>query len=448
MGGLVLQMTGWLLLGSSTQSFQAFIPAVILLGMGVDASFFPCISAANIFPGWESSVIAVWGGARSASFYVIFIMESILGDGDGSVKFSGIAIIFACAFLGSCLILAALFIPMKPFPVLSQPFPVLSQPPPAAATAKSLEEIRTHSRRESVHSYMGLEDWKDVASSIVPLPTKYANMKLANVVAGDFDTSVLPDDDSVGEKTKSPSRRGSALGDDCRRSSTQAGKARRGSFIPIASASVAVLQVDAGEVSPTDEAKNMTRTERMAMFYKDLISVEYWPIGILFCFTLQRIIFFGSATDELLPDAIDFYKIVAPLSFLPCPLLGYLSDKYGILLVMVIVNFAGTMLIGFAMIPGIVAAVACQYLSILMYVIHVSFLLSQVYCYVADTFTQANMGKLIGLMCAVAGLLMLTAFPMYEFSLKNSFYPMMGMLLGTSVINFGMLAIVWWKKHR
>eukprot|EP00922_Rhytidocystis_sp_ex-Travisia-forbesii_P037643 GHVS01056076.1.p1 GENE.GHVS01056076.1~~GHVS01056076.1.p1 ORF type:complete len:603 (+),score=92.46 GHVS01056076.1:32-1840(+) len=394
--GVLLQMVGWILLGASTETFQAYIPGCVALGAGLDAAFFPCISGANIFPSYVSAVIAVFGAARSASFYIIFFME-IAVVRQGTLKFGATCYGFAGLFLGLCLIIAIFLIPFRPFP----------QPAKAVRLVENNKVSGQSSRRQS---YTGIVDSSDLSQQ----QQQQQQQQHPHI------TTDIP-------------------------------RTRRASFVVVASASQAVVDLGLDQVAAEEEEEvpANTRREDALFFLNEILSVFYLPIVVLFIFTVQRCFFFGFSTSALIPDAMEFYKIVAPLSFIPCPFLGLMADKCGIIPVMLLTNSAGTAMIALAMIPGIPCAVACQYLAVLCYCLHVSFLLSQLYCYVADTFSQGNMGKLIGVMCAIAGLINLTTSNMYEFSVSSkSFFPMMSYLLIASAINFGLLGLVWVFKAR
>eukprot|EP00922_Rhytidocystis_sp_ex-Travisia-forbesii_P005506 GHVS01008022.1.p1 GENE.GHVS01008022.1~~GHVS01008022.1.p1 ORF type:complete len:642 (+),score=110.25 GHVS01008022.1:267-2192(+) len=399
--GVAMQMLGWILLGASSKSFQAYPAAAVILGLGVDGAFFPCISGANIFPSYVSSVIAVLGASRSASFYVIYFMEVAVVK-QGTLSFSTVCYGFSCLFLGLCLAVAALLIPLRSFPA---PRSLTPLPPTNTTAGDTLKEAQQP-------AYAGLDD-----------ATRRGSAKLS--AAGSRRESA---------EVNHGSRRASFV------ATAAAAGGRRGSFVPIATAgSVAVINLAEAEAPP-----------KRVKFFSEVFSIFYVPILILFSITLQRCFFFGASTGVFLNDTVsEVFKVLSPLSFIPCPFLGLMADKCGIMWVMMVCNTAGTALIAFAMIPGIPASVACQYICVLMYCLHVSFLLSQIYCYIADTFSQANMGKLIGLICAIAGLINLSTKNMYDYSVNNdNFFPMMGYLLAASAVNYGMLGLVWVCKIR
>lgn len=497
--GIFLQIVGWILIGSSSQTFQAYIPGFLIMGMGMDASFLPCISAANLFPKYISFVIAMLGAFRSLSFVLIVIMETALGTSTNPATFTTISYIFALVFLGFCFIMVVFLIPWKPFPPLVR----------MDTTQQQDDKIDQHisaRRRSSLHSYMGLEDWKDIASSVVRNAPSSAVLEMVSDRQAFQDDHEDGDSSHHGEQqhekdhhgdtwvqkgepynkkrsvsgilidttstrgqsefriepvvTRSRKHSRAMVSTKIHRNDPKHGtglirelsiagggdRAHMGSFISIASASVAVFKKQ-------DQLTVLTRSQRILSFVSELRSIFFLPVLLVLVFSLQRMFFFNSVSDKLMSESsISFFKVMTPLSLLPCPFLGFLADKVGIIPVMMIVNFSGAMIIGFLMIPGIPAATACQYLSSVMFVFHVSFLLSQLYCYVADVFAPENMGKLIGIISASAGLIGLTSYPMTRTAVnsfpndKTGMFSMMGYCLLTSVLNFGLLGLVWVAK--
>lgn len=171
---------------------------------------------------------------------------------------------------------------------------------------------------------------------------------------------------------------------------------------------------------------------RLSAFGKEFCSFAYVPLLPLYCFLLTNIIFYVPSALHLLPVAYEANQIVQTFSFLPCPVLGLLADRLGILPVMHFTNLCGLLAYVCVIIPSVPAYTFLQFLSTVLFAVQCSFLMSQLYCYVSVTFSQENMGSLVGLVSAVGGLFSLVTGPMRSHALAHGFLPMclVGVVLG------------------
>jgi len=194
---------------------------------------------------------------------------------------------------------------------------------------------------------------------------------------------------------------------------------------------------------------NIPQTENWRSSLKDLkahfFSVLYLPMIPFFIFTMIRALFIVPSTkDLLLPDVYAANKMIQIFSFLPCPVLGWVADRIGIIWVMHFCNVCGALSVIFVMIPGIIL----QYLSSIFFAVMVSFLCSQIYCYIAAIFPQKHMGTLTGTLCAIAGLISFATIPMNSYAKNNSYSPMLALLLVFSATNALILVFLQLKKKK
>lgn len=108
--GLLL---GWLIIASSGIHFNGFKAGMFFLGAGTDLCIFGLLPAANLFPGYNSTVIAMLGTARSLTFTVPIIMKALLVNAGFSLR--AIALGFS-AILVASLCVVIFFVPSQPFP--------------------------------------------------------------------------------------------------------------------------------------------------------------------------------------------------------------------------------------------------------------------------------------------------------------------------------------------
>lgn len=343
--GTSLMFLGWLLLAVSSQSFNAYTFAAVLIGLSVDTAFFPCLSAANLFPGRGSTVIAFLGCSRSLSFVVPLTIRAAVIQG-GVATSTQALLVYAGLFLSLCFLIALFLMPRTAFPKPDENI--------AGSDAGAAEK----------------ETPKGLTASDTGLEAADSQPTLA--------ATATPDErESFGSRAKA----------------------------------------------------------RLRGFAKESCSLSYLPLLPLFCFLLTNIIFYVPSALHLLPKAYEANQIIQTFSFLPCPFLGLLADCVGILPVMHGLNFCGILAYVFVIVPSIPSYAALQFLSSILFAIQISFLMSQLYCYASVTFSQENLGSLVGLVCAVGGLFSLVTGPMRSYALANGFLPMCLLSIGLGCAN-------------
>ncbi|OEH79226.1 protein FMP42 [Cyclospora cayetanensis] len=355
MVGTGIMLIGWVLLATSSQAFNAYTFAAVLIGMSVDMAFFPCLSAANLFPKNGSTVIAILGCFRSLSFVVpLGIRAAVVQYGVGSSMQA--LLVYAGLFLSLCFLVAVFLLPSKPF-----------------STPQEQQEEQMHQKPQALT-----------------------------------------------DSSTSDHREGS----DRTESAVDGGAVRnRQSFMERASM-------------------------RLYSFRAECCSAAYLPLLLLFSFLLTNIIFFVPSASHLLPAAYVANQVIQTFSFLPCPFLGMLADKVGILPVMHLTNLCGLLCYVCTVVPGIPAATVLQYLASILFAVQVSFFMSQLYCYASVTFSQENLGKLVGLVCATAGLVSLVSGPMRAYALDNGFLPMCLVAISLATCNVAILVFLHVVQYR
>ncbi|KFH13512.1 transporter, major facilitator family protein [Toxoplasma gondii MAS] len=330
--GLACLITGWTLFGFSSESFRAYVPAMVFMGAGIDMAFFPCLCGANLFPGMVATIIAVYGSFRSISFIVGLSLRTIYINVEGAT-FRGVMLGYVGAGLGFCLLVALFIIPRRAWPA------------PDEAPSASAEQ---------------------------------------DVEAGA---------DALAQK---------------------------------------------GE-------KNLTAIQSMK---RDFLSLSFLPLFPYFVLVLITILFFAPSAKRLIPSAYEANQIISIFSFVPCIILGGIADRLGIVPVMMICNTCGLLSWILMLIPGIPCFAASQYIVSILISIQMSFLVSQVYCYVTEIFYPENLGKMIGFLCSVGGIISLVTDPMRKYSVDNGFYTMTVLCLIFALINEGLLLFMYVRKRK
>ncbi|CBZ50554.1 hypothetical protein NCLIV_010230 [Neospora caninum Liverpool] len=186
-----------------------------------------------------------------------------------------------------------------------------------------------------------------------------------------------------------------------------------------------------------------TAAEPTVSFVSTLKSKEFLLIVPCFVIALLRAEFYTKSNKEQLQvsttsNVYQMFSVLNIMSFLPGPMFGKMTDKFGILPVISILNGCGILLYVFVM-PNVIA---CKAISTLLYFIYCSFVLSNLYCYVAINFPSEYFGKLTGLASLIGGVFSLTSIGWYKLSSETliglapyNFLPADGMMIFLGIIN-------------
>ena len=345
--GIGALLVGWLLLALSTETVNCFIVAAVLIGMSTDTAFFPCLSAANLFPSKGSTVIAFFGCFRSLSFTVPLTMRAAVIQ-RGIATAPQAMLVYCGVFLVLCFFVAVLLLPRK-----------------AHEKATDNEETGPYSSKQP---------------SLTETPTGTQCCDAATTAAA-----------ATAATTTAAAQRRARLRD--------------------------------------------WATVKLRSFGKECCSLSYLPLLPLFSFLMTNIVFFIPSTLHLIPEAYEANQVIQTFSFLPCPFFGLLADQIGILPVMHLLNLCGLLCYVCVVIPGIPAYRPLQFIAPILFAVQISFLMSQLYCYVSVTFSQQHLGTLVGLVCAVGGLFSLITGPMRSFALDKGFMPMCVLAISFALSN-------------
>ncbi|PHJ22007.1 major facilitator family protein [Cystoisospora suis] len=394
--GTVVLLVAWCLWGAASHSVQTFVPAAVLWGVSFSAAFFPCLSVANLFPTSRNTVIAVLGSCRSLANLIPLLLRALaLNEPDLA---SSIFYYYGGCCIGICVCTALLFLPTKPW----QRLPALIQ---AAGIVPDVGESPSE-------------------APVSPTEASAAGARLASIATG------------------------RSLGTLSYRASTFGAREERGGEHVDLLEQAALRKDTIRTLQRGTTATQLSKVSDWRAFFGEVFSAVFLPLCVYEALTLVANSFFASASRRLLPQAYEANQIIQIFAFVPAPLLGFVADQMGILTTMCILNGSGLVAFVLAMVPQVPAAEACQYLAALSIMVNNSFIISQVYCYVNQSFPEGHAGKLIGLACLVAGLPSLAANPMLQHAVDHGFTTMMTVSIFFLAVNFLIIASLAFLRRR
>ncbi|KAL8433582.1 hypothetical protein ACSSS7_003781 [Eimeria intestinalis] len=196
--------------------------------------------------------------------------------------------------------------------------------------------------------------------------------------------------------------------------------------------------------------KHEAQVEREADLKSALLNPLFLLLLPVFVVNLLRVEFYTKSNKEqmLLPDGSNLYtlfSIMNILSFMPGPIMGYLSDRFGTLFVLTLLNIAGMVMYALVMPNSLVSKAA----SVISFWIYASFVLSSIYCYIKVHFPNKLFGTLAGACSLVGGVFALTSVGWYKLATETllylkprNFWPVDGGMIGGGlVVGFFLLAL-------
>ncbi|CDI78137.1 major facilitator superfamily domain-containing protein, putative [Eimeria acervulina] len=212
---------------------------------------------------------------------------------------------------------------------------------------------------------------------------------------------------------------------------------------------------DSKEEGSVSTAAGASPQKDTRSFWQLLLDPKFLLLLPIFVCALVRSDFYAKSNKEqlLTSDGRDLYQLFAIfniLSFIPGPIFGRLVDKYGIILVLVLLNSAGVLMFLFLVFDRI----ACKGLSVFFFFVYTSFVLSNVYCFISINFPEHAFGKLTGLTSATGGVFVLISMLWYkkvlEFESPNNFIIVDGIMVAAGLLVYVLIFVLWRvsKKQR
>lgn len=381
-GAILVDATGWALLAGASENFVSYLPSLVFIGMAADPGYLSLICVANLFPKKESTVMGVMGSMRSLSFAIPIIMSEVFRSQNiAPDELWKVVLVYILVGLGTCMAICVFLVPGKTF--------------------LGAEDFRRMDREEQV---------------------KLMRQKLLSSIPAYFFFFWT---DSINEQGNGTHRR-----------------AERYKLL--------LTKEEFDEVTSVfvEVEKQEAKMKQEWTLWTALLSPIFLFLLPIFVVNLLRVEFYTKSNKEqlALPDGTNLYTLFSVmniLSFLPGPLMGYFSDRLGILAVLTFLNCAGIGMYAFVMPINLTT----KGVSIFFFWLYASFVLSSVYCYIKMRFPNKLFGSLAGICSLVGGCFALTSIGWYKLSTDTllslkpkNFWPVDVVMIGGGILVFVFLA--------
>lgn len=440
--GLLFQILGWLILSFCGEKFSAYPIANMLMGFGNDPMYIALLDCSNLFPGNRGVVIAILSASRSLSFALPSLFNLLITSFSKSLTFTTIGLSYV-GVLVLCFIIVFLVFPRQCF-------------------AHSIESSQLVQQ-----SLKTVEDGFSFSLWGKSNPQQFDSCSRASLTTrcGPTDSSFLSNATTAGSAFSIssnfrpsrivPSRHiqngvpGKCLNDDDNLSGMSFVSITPNSTkpVPFHHPSTSTTTISTPSDPLTFSPRSVASAVNQQSFESILNSGLYLPLLPIAATSIVTGTFFANSSRDQLGSALPIFVILNPLSSVSGFIIGLLNDKYGPLLVMVIINV--TTLLQFTSLLFEDVSIISPYFTVFFSFLVGSFFLTQFYCYIALTFPGRNFGTLSGFVIMSSGLFSLVVTPMCDFSsFPSNYKPMNGLCLGLTATNIIFLYVLYRNQGR
>lgn len=381
--GHCINLFGWCILLLSSENFNGFMFGAICIAASIDLGSFSTLNISGLYPSSESVIVNIISGAGSLSTGVMLLLDVIVSKLD--LKFKTFMLWYISSTVIFFAILTIFIFPRTRFfrqyefdnyynnkqkELETKPDSVMS----SAGTnikEKSMPDSSITAEKVKVSSLRKIHDQFDEEHNV----TKHHSSR--DLEAASLEEKVV--------------KRNYAEKDSNNDEST----------------------FDNADDKANEKKESFLKSSDIKDLYRICTSLHF--IGLWIYGPLNAIynnFFYNVVENALSREKNDMLGILLPFSFVPCVLLGYVTNKIGIMFMFFYELFFAYAMYGFSYIPGEV----WQWFSIISNTLYAACANGQLWTYISYTFSSKYHSTLIGLLNLVAGLVSLVRLGFIEWA--------------------------------
>ncbi|GAB66575.1 transporter, partial [Plasmodium cynomolgi strain B] len=380
--GHLLNLIGWILLLMSNENFDAYVISGIFIAASIDLASFSTLNASGLYPGNENLIVNIISGAGSLSAGTMTILDLLISG--LNLSFKTFMLWYMCISVCFFFILTIFMFPKS-----------------------------RYYRQYEFDNYYNSRD----------LSMKGGG-DMSNRAKGGSGSGVV-------EVAKG------------------GGKSMTQKDIEMN-----VQKKDGVNPSSTNDSTVSNGNEKKSMFnsasFKDLIKIctcahflclwIYGPLNAIY-----NTFYFSVVENILSKDKNDILGYILPFAFIPCIIMGNLSDKYGVMVMFTYELFFALCMYVFSYIKSNLA----QWISVISNTMYSACANGQLWTFISFTFSSKYHSTLIGLLNFVCGIISFVRLLLFEWAkqTKYDFTYINLLIIGFICINIGItVAIVFIRK--
>ncbi|EUD67147.1 hypothetical protein C922_02297 [Plasmodium inui San Antonio 1] len=383
--GHVLNLIGWILLIISNEHFDAYVISGVFMAASIDLASFSTLNASGLYPGNENLIVNIISGAGSLSAGTMTVLDLLITGLD--LSFKTFMLWYMCITVLFFFILTIFLFPKSRY-------------------YRQYEFDNYYSSRDL--SMKGAGDTSNrgkggstnrAGSGVV----KSANTATTSVIQKDIEMNV---------------RKGGDVNSSTNNSTVSNGNDKKSMF---------------NSTSFKDLLKICTCAHFLCLWI-------YGPLNAIY-----NTFYFSVVENILSKDKNDILGYILPFSFIPCIIMGNLSDKYGVMVMFSYELFFALCMYVFSYIKSNLA----QWISVISNAMYSACANGHLWTFISFTFSSKYHSTLIGLLNFVCGVVSFVRLLLFEWA-KHTQYDFTYinlLIIGLIGINIGMtVAIVFIRK--
>lgn len=393
--GHILNLVGWILLLMSNEHFDAYVISGVFIAASIDLASFSTLNASGLYPGNENLIVNIISGAGSLSAGTMTILDLIITGLD--LSFKTFMLWYMCISVLFFFILSIFMFPKSRY-------------------YRQYEFDNYYSSRDI--SMKGAGDMsKRVKEGSTTNRSGSAVMELTN---------------GSGKGTTN------GIGNDVTEKDVEMNAQKKD------------IVTNTTNNKSTVSNENVNKSMFNMASIKDLIKIctcahflclwIYGPLNAIY-----NTFYFSVVENILSKDKNDILGYILPFSFIPCIIMGNLSDKYGVMVMFSYELFFALCMYLFSYIKSNFA----QWISVISNTMYSACANGQLWTFISFTFSSKYHSTLIGLLNFVCGIVSFVRLLLFEWAkyTKYDFTYINLLIIGFIVINMGItVAIVFIRR--
>ncbi|ANQ08042.1 Uncharacterized protein PCOAH_00026370 [Plasmodium coatneyi] len=384
--GHVLNLLGWFLLIMSNEHFDAYVISGVFIAASIDLASFSTLNASGLYPGNENLIVNIISGAGSLSAGTMTILDLIITG--LNLSFKTFMLWYMCI---SVLFFFILTIFMFPRSRYYRQYEFDNYYSSRDLSMKGAGNMSNHVKEDSTTNRSG--------NGVVELANGSAN-------------SVTEKDIEMNEQKKD------SMNNTTNKSIVSSGNEKKSMF---------------NWASINDLIKICTCAHFLCLWI-------YGPLNAIY-----NTFYFSVVENILSKDKNDILGYILPFSFIPCIIMGNLSDKYGVMVMFSYELFFALCMYVFSYSKSNLA----QWISVISNTMYSACANGQLWTFISFTFSSKYHSTLIGLLNFVCGIVSFVRLLLFEWAkyTKYDFTYINLLIIGFIVINMGItVAIVFIRR--
>ncbi|SBS83797.1 major facilitator superfamily-related transporter, putative [Plasmodium ovale] len=385
--GHVLNLIGWILLIMSNEHFDAYVVGGVFIAASIDLASFSTLNASGLYPGNENLIVNIISGAGSLSTGTMTILDLLINGLD--LNFKTFMLCYMCISVGFFFILTIFLFPKNRYYRQYEFDNYYSNKEIGLNGNDEMEMIKRNGNNDE-KAYCAKKSDKHC--------TEMNNISLQKCVHSDLELN-------------SNSKKDGYTG--------------------------------------TNKNSNSSVNKNNGMFnstsFKDLFNIftcahflclwVYGPLNAIY-----NTFYFSVVENILSKDKNDMLGYILPFSFIPCVILGNISDKYGVM-----VMFSYELIFALSMyLFSYLKSNFSQWISVISNAMYSSCANGQLWTFISFTFSSKYHSTLIGFLNFVCGIVSFVRLLLFEWAKHTNYdFTYINLLIiGFIGVNIGITVIL------